>query len=86
MHPCKFNARLLSPCGFSRKEYSSGLPCPPPGDLPNPGIKPRSPTLQADSLLSEPPAKPKFKAGWLNSVTYSEITYFLFCKCLNVPF
>ena len=61
IHPCICNARLLSPWGFSRKEYSSGLPCPPPGDLPNPGIKPRSPTLQTDSLLSEPPAKPKFK-------------------------
>ena len=40
--------------GFSRQEYWSGLPCPPPGDLPNPGIEPRSPALQADSLLSEP--------------------------------
>ena len=38
--------------GFSRQEYWSGLPCPPLGDLPNPGIEPRSPTLQADSLLS----------------------------------
>ena len=38
--------------GFSRQEHWSGLPCPPPGDLPNPGIKPRSPTLLADSLLS----------------------------------
>ena len=45
--------------GFSRQEYWSGLPCPPPGDLPNPGIKPRSPTWQADSLSSEPPGKPK---------------------------
>ena len=35
------------------------MPCPPPGDLPNPGIKPRSPALQADSLSSEPPGKPK---------------------------
>ena len=43
--------------GFCRQEYWSGLPSPPPGDLPNPGIKPRSPTLQADSLLSEPPWK-----------------------------
>ena len=34
-------------------------PCPPPGDLPNPGIKPRSPTLQVDSLPTEPPRKPK---------------------------
>ena len=40
---------------FSRQDYWSGLPFPPPGDLPNPGIKPWSPTLQADSLLSEPP-------------------------------
>ena len=39
--------------GFSREEYWGGLPCPPPGDLPNPGIKPRSPALQADYLLSE---------------------------------
>ena len=45
--------------GFSRPEYWSGLPCPPPGDLPNPGIEPRSPALQADSLQSEPLGKPK---------------------------
>ena len=51
--------RLLCTWGFSRQEYWSGLPCPPPGDLPNSGIKPRSPTLQADSLPSEPPGKPK---------------------------
>ena len=44
--------------GFSRQEYWSGVPFPSPGDLPNPGIKPRSPTLQADSLLSEPRGKP----------------------------
>jgi len=37
--------------GFSRQEYWSGLPFPPPGDLPDPGIKPASPTLQEDSLL-----------------------------------
>ena len=36
--------------GFSQQEYWSGLPCPPPGDLSDPGIKPRSPALQADSL------------------------------------
>ena len=40
--------------GFSRQEYWSGLPFPSPGDLPNPEIEPRSPTLQADSLPSEP--------------------------------
>ena len=44
---------------FSRQEYWSGQPFPSPGYLPNPGIKPRSPALQADSLLSEPPGKPK---------------------------
>ena len=45
--------------GLSRQEYWSGLPFPSPGDLPNPGIELRSPALQADSLLSEPPEKPK---------------------------
>ena len=52
-------AWLLCPLGFSRQDYWSGLPCPPPGDLPNPGIKPRFPTLLVDSLPSEPPGKPK---------------------------
>ena len=41
--------------GFSRQEYWSGLPFPSPRDLPDPGIEPRSPTLQADALTSEPP-------------------------------
>ena len=44
--------------GFSRQEYWSGLPFPSPGDLPNPGIEPGSPALQADALSSEPPGKP----------------------------
>ena len=47
--------------GFSRQEYWSGWPCPPPGDLPDPGIEPAfsvSPALQADSLPTEPPGKP----------------------------
>ena len=43
---------------FSRQEYWSGLPFPSPEDLPNPGIEPGSPALQADALLSEPPGKP----------------------------
>ena len=42
---------------FSRQEYWSGLPFPFPEDLPHPEIEPRSPVLQADSLLSEPPGK-----------------------------
>ena len=47
--------------GFSRQEHWSGLPCPPPGDLPDPGIKPwspASPALQADSLPTNPPGNP----------------------------
>ena len=65
--------------GFSGQKSWSGLPCLPPGDLPNLGIEPRSPTLQADSLLSETPGKPKntgvgtlpFPRGssWLRSQT-----------------
>ena len=43
--------------GFSRQEYWSGLPCLPPGDLPDPGIKPGSPALQAECLPPEPPGK-----------------------------
>ena len=43
---------------FSRQEYWSGLSFPSPGDLPDPGIEPGSPALQADSSLSEPPGKP----------------------------
>ena len=46
-------AGLLCPWGFCRQEYWSGFPCPLPGDFPSPGIKPRSSTLQADSLPSE---------------------------------
>ena len=45
--------------GFTRQEYWSGLPFPSPRDLPNPGIEPRSPTLQADALTSAPSGKPK---------------------------
>ena len=45
--------------GFSRQEYWSGLPFPSPGTLPHPSIEPQSPALQADSLLSEPPGKPR---------------------------
>ena len=40
---------------FSRQDYWSGLPFPSPGDLPDPGIEPRSPAVQADALASEPP-------------------------------
>ena len=46
--------------GFPRQEYCSGLPFPSPRDLSNPGIELRSPELQADSLLTVPPGKPRF--------------------------
>ena len=45
--------------GFFRQEYWSGLPFPPPEDLPDPGIEPWTPAMQADSLPFEPPGKPK---------------------------
>ena len=51
--------------GFSRQEYWSGLPFPSSGDRPDPRIKPRSPTLQADALTSEPPGNPK---GYVSSI------------------
>ena len=49
--------------GFSRQEHWSEFPFPPSGDLPNPGIEPRSPALQVDSLPAEPPEKPIQEAG-----------------------
>ena len=54
-----FTVALQAPLSmaFSRQEYWSGLPCPSPGDLPDPGFKPRSPALQADVLTSETPGK-----------------------------
>jgi len=54
--------------GFSRQEYWNGLPFPSPGDLPDPGIEPRSPTLQADTLTSEPPGKPRHGALVYNHI------------------
>ena len=58
--------------GLSRPEYCSEWPFPSPGDLPNPGSKPRSPTLQADSLPDEPQGKPKIgPLGWVGIKTGS---------------
>ena len=52
---------------FSKQEYWSALSFPSPGDLPDPGIKPRSPALKADYLLSEAPGKPWFYFGILQT-------------------
>ena len=54
-----YPTRLLCSWGFSRQECCVGLPCPPPGDLPNPRIESTFPTLWVNSLTSEPPGKPK---------------------------
>ena len=69
----------------SRLEYGSGLPCPPPGDLPNPGVKPGSPALQADSRPAElPPSNQKFGS---NSLAHREMPFktkvFLNGDCLR---
>ena len=54
--------------GFSRQEYWRGLPFPSPEDLPNPGIEPGTPTLQADALPSEPPGKLTLVTPWMGSI------------------
>ena len=59
--------------GFSRQDYWNGLPCPPPGDLPDLGIESVSPGLQADSLLSEPPGKPPYR-NYALAIFHSLIT------------
>ena len=61
--------------GFSRQEYWSGVPFPSPGDLPDPGIKPGSPALQADAVLSDPPGKPSLYSRFLfkKSVLYTVV-------------
>ena len=56
--------------GFSRQEYWSGLPFPSPGDLPNPGIEPGSPALQADALPSELPRK---KLSYISNHSFASV-------------
>ena len=74
--------------GFSRQECWSGLPFPSPGDLLDPGIEPRSPTLQADALSSEPPGKPTiwefdYKEGWAPKIDAFELWCWI--RLLRVP-
>ena len=59
--------------GFSRQEYWSGLPCPFPGNLPDPGIEPWSPALQADSLSSEPCWAALLQYPNLNTRSHTEV-------------
>ena len=60
--PVDYSHQVPLSMGFSRQEYWSRLPFPSPGDLPDPGIEPRSPALHADSLLAEPQGKLKEKS------------------------
>ena len=72
--------------GFSRQEYWSGLPFPSLGDLPNPGIEPRSPALQADALTSEPPGKPSvfiIPVKYPCSLILSSVPFFIFMGWLS---
>ena len=75
--PMNYSPAGSSIFGFPRQEYWSGLPFPSPGDLPDRGIEPGSPALQADSVLSEPPGKPskdRVKNNhhtWLRTLTCS---------------
>ena len=71
-NPMDCSGQALLTMGFSRPEYWSGLPCLPPGDLPNPGIKPRSPELQADSLPSEQ------KSGLLQFCSFVVLAKYIF--------
>ena len=99
--PGLYPARPLCPWGLSRQEHWSGLLCPPPADLPNPGVEPRSPTLWVDSLPSEPPGKPKntgvgslsllqgiFPTQELNQgfLHCRRILYQLRCRCIVVSY
>ena len=87
--------------GFSRQEYWSGLLFPSPGDLPDPGIKPGFPALQANALSSEPPGKPLYVAltywflftrrGWwhwtsLHMLTCTHIPFLVKCFRLDLVF
>ena len=67
--------RLLCPWEFSRQEYWSELPFPPPGDLPNPGVEPRFLALQVDSLPSETPGKPKERHSVVSSSLWPQGLY-----------
>ena len=71
--------------GFSRQEYWSGFPFPSPGDLPDPGIKPRSPSLQADTLSSEPPGKLYMTTGKTISLTVWTFVGKKLCVCHSFP-
>ena len=65
--------------GFSRQECWSGLPFPSPGDLPNPGIEPGSPALQADVLPSEPPGK-SYEVKWVRKRKINTVFKYIYIE------
>ena len=82
--------RFLCLWGFSRQEYWNGLPCPPSGDLPNSGTKPRSPPLWADSFRSEPAGShmPSFSLHQPQSLIVPHVHqafYYIFFSASNAP-
>ena len=78
-----FHVIILPPMEFSRQEYWSGLSFPFPGDLPDPGIKPGSPALQTDALLSEPSRKPLIIFLEYHSFRYN-IMCFIYMKYISI--
>ena len=74
--------------GFSRQEYWSGLPFPSPGDLPDPGIEPRCPTLQAETLYSEPPGNPSVRVSlvslWQVNLVFLFLEISTFCPYFGI--
>ena len=82
------HTKLLCPRVFSRQENWSGLPCSPPGDLPNPGIKPRSPKLQADPLPSESSREPTTSQCLLRFISIESVmpsNHLVLCHPLFLP-
>ena len=75
--PWTVTHQTLQSMEFSRQGYWSGLLFPSPGDLPDPGIEPGSPVLQADALLSEPPGKIFVCISYIKKIVTHLITFFL---------
>ena len=73
--PCTVAHQAPLSMGLSRQEFWSELPFPSPGSLPDPGLEPWSPALQADSLLYEPPGKPLFPHGCLKHLLSHQFSH-----------
>ena len=71
VRPCDCSRQAPPSTGFSRQEHWTGLPCPPLGDLPTPGMELVSPVLQGHSLLTEPPEKPRKLRAVVKSLTFT---------------